>query len=155
MILLLSFILPTSLLYFILSQRSLKPSLFLCILFSIQHQWFSSFHLPAHSSVPLCHLIYCWFLLVYFSFQFLYSSLLGYSLYFLTFVKIPTSHPIFSQVLWLSLCSSATSFCLICCFYFCVSCRLVTFLNLEVAFYRRCLMHPSDILPSGHQSYML
>ena len=46
-------------------------------------------------------------------------------------------------------------YCLICCFYFCVSHMLVTFPDLrEAAFFRRCQAPRSTHL-SGHQSYML
>ena len=50
---------------------------------------------------------------------------------------------------------SVTSFCLICCFYFHVFSRLVTFPDLgEVAFCRGHPMIPSSALPFGHQSSM-
>ena len=53
------------------------------------------------------------------------------------------------------ICSSIASFCLICCFYFCVSHMLVTFPDLrEAAFFRRCHAPRSTHL-SGHQSNML
>ena len=52
--------------------------------------------------------------------------------------------------------SSVASFCLSCCVHFYVFCRLVTFLDFrEVAFCRKCPLHPSSVLPSHHPSYML
>ena len=58
---------------FMLSHRFLKLSSFLLILFSFQLQWFPLLCLPAYWSIPRYYLIYWSLLLVYFSFQLLYS----------------------------------------------------------------------------------
>ena len=63
--------------YLILYQRSLKQSPFLFILFW-QHHWFPLFCLTTHWSISLYHSAYCWFLLVYFSFQLLDSFFFSY-----------------------------------------------------------------------------
>lgn len=76
------------LVYMMFSQRSFKLSSFLFFLFSfaVQLQWFLLLSLPA-CSIPLHHLVCCWFLLMYFfiSIIILFISVLC-SLYFL-FVK--------------------------------------------------------------------
>ena len=58
------------------SQWSLKLFSFFSFffLYSIYLGWFPLLCLPVNSSIPLCHLINCWFLLVYFLFQLLYFS---------------------------------------------------------------------------------
>lgn len=46
------------------------------------------------------------------------------------------------------MCSSVTTFCLICCFYFCVYGKLIMFPNLgEMAFCRICLCASEHIAP--------
>lgn len=68
-----------------------------CFPFSVRLQWFPLFCLPAHWSIPLYHLIYCWFPLEYF--LLLFSSALFGSLYFLTLRwKSHYAHPFFSLV---------------------------------------------------------
>ena len=53
-------------------------------------------------------------------------------------------------------CSSGISFCLSCCLYFYASGMWVVFLNVgEMAFYRRCPVHPSSAHPSCRPSCML
>lgn len=55
---------------------------YLFFLFSVGLQWFPQFCFPAHWYIPLHHLIFSWFLLVYVSFQLL-SSLFVVLLYIL------------------------------------------------------------------------
>lgn len=57
------------------SQRSLNLVSFKTLfLFAVLIGWFPLFCLPDHWSILLHHLICCWFLLVYFSVQLLFSS---------------------------------------------------------------------------------
>ena len=62
----------------ILSQSSLKVSSLktFSLFFFVQVEWFLLLSLLFCWSTPLYHLIYYWFLLVYFKFQLLYSSVL-------------------------------------------------------------------------------
>ena len=84
-----------------LTQRSLKLShcLKFFFLFTVLIRWFSLFCLPDCWSV-LHPLICYWFILVYFSFQLLYPSvLIGSFLYFLSLCwNSHWVHPLFSRV---------------------------------------------------------
>ena len=71
-------------------QRSLKLFSFLFIpfiFFSVWHWWFPLLCLPAPWFIPLYLPSYCFLLLVYFSFQLLYSSYLDVLNYFLFLKK--------------------------------------------------------------------
>ena len=57
------------------------------ILFSVQLEWFPLLCFPAHWSIPLYHLVHCWFFLVYFLFQLYSSALFSSSLCFLTLLN--------------------------------------------------------------------
>ena len=61
-----------ALVHLMLSQRSLKLFSFIFIL--SLHQWFLLICFPACWCIPLYHLVYCWFLLAYFSLELLYPS---------------------------------------------------------------------------------
>ena len=97
-----------------LSQRSLKRSSFcfeFIFLFSVQLGWFPLLCLPNHWYVSLFHLI-CWFLLVFFFFNFRYFILqhcisIIYLFIFPNSVEILSIHPFFSSVHWAPLLSLA------------------------------------------------
>ena len=81
--------------HLMLSQGSFKLSSFYQILFFSSARWFPLLCLPAHTSVPLYHLLFCWFLWQYFN-----ISVTEF------FIFIWFCFIVFNSLLKFSLCSS-------------------------------------------------
>ena len=90
-----------------LSQGSFKLCSFYQILFFSSARWFPLLCLPAHRSVPLYHLLFCWFLWQYFNISVTeFFIFIWFCFIVLNSLLNPHYvHQFFSQIHWVSLWS--------------------------------------------------
>ena len=93
--------------HLMLSQGSFKLCSFYQILFFSSARWFPLLCLPAHRSVPLYHLLFCWFLWQYFNISVTeFFIFIWFCFIVLNSLLNPHYvHQFFSQIHWVSLWS--------------------------------------------------